>query len=93
MGHLNRIGEGASCNNPGAEYTPEEQEFMLALDRYKRSNQRPFPSWSEVLNVAIALGWRKVAEPTELPRYRSDKRDAKRQKRAIEQAMNNQEQQ
>ncbi len=46
------------------EYTDEEIEFMRAMDFYKRANRRPFPTWSEVLEVLRALGYRKVAEPT-----------------------------
>ena len=40
---------------------------MKAMDQYKRDNRRPFPTWSEVLEVLRALGYRKVAEPTALP--------------------------
>ena len=40
---------------------------MKAMDRYKRENRRPFPTWSEVLEVLRSLGYRKVAEPTDLP--------------------------
>ena len=40
---------------------------MKAMDQYKRDNCRPFPTWSEVLEVLRALGYRKVAEPTVLP--------------------------
>src|SRR5262245_19170786 len=49
------------------DYNDEETEFMKAMDRYKRENRRPFPTWSEVLEVLRSLGYRKVAEPTELP--------------------------
>lgn len=37
---------------------------MKAIDEYKRDFCRPFPTWSEVLEVAKALGYRKVAERT-----------------------------
>ena len=40
---------------------------MKAMDRYKRENRRPFPTWSEVLEVLRSLGYRRVAEPTALP--------------------------
>ena len=46
------------------DYTNDEIEFMRAMDLYKRANRRPFPTWSEVLEVLHALGYRKVAEPT-----------------------------
>jgi hypothetical protein len=49
------------------DYSDEETEFMKAMDRYKRDNRRPFPTWSEVLEVLRAMGYRKVAEPTDLP--------------------------
>ena len=49
------------------DYTDEEAEFMKAMDRYKRENRRPFPTWSEVLEVLHSLGYRRVAEPTSLP--------------------------
>jgi hypothetical protein len=49
------------------DYTDEEIIFMKAMDQYKRDNRRPFPTWSEVLEVLHALGYRKVAEPTALP--------------------------
>src|SRR6478672_296426 len=49
------------------DYTDDESDFMKAMDRYKRENRRPFPTWSEVLEVLRSLGYRKVAEPTDLP--------------------------
>jgi hypothetical protein len=49
------------------DYTDDETEFMKAMDRYKRDNRRPFPTWSEVLEVLRALGYRRVAEATDLP--------------------------
>ena len=49
------------------DYTDEEIAFMKAMDQYKRDNRRPFPTWSEVLEVLLALGYRRVAEPTALP--------------------------
>ena len=49
------------------DYTEEEILFMKSMDQYKRDNRRPFPTWSEVLEVLRALGYRRVAEPTALP--------------------------
>jgi hypothetical protein len=49
------------------DYNDDETDFMKAMDRYKRENRRPFPTWSEVLEVLGSLGYRKVAEPTALP--------------------------
>ncbi|HVP10379.1 MAG TPA: hypothetical protein VMV94_04230 [Phycisphaerae bacterium] len=44
------------------ELTAEQFEFVMAMDEYKRANKRPFPSWTEVLEVVKYLGYRKVAE-------------------------------
>lgn len=49
------------------DYNDEEITFMRAMDAYKRANRRPFPTWSEVLEVLHSLGYRKVAEATALP--------------------------
>src|SRR3989442_1627421 len=49
------------------DYTDDQIEFMKAMDQYKRDNRRPFPTWSEVLEVLTALGYRKTEEPTKLP--------------------------
>ena len=48
------------------DYSEMEIEFMRAMDDYKRRSGRQFPTWSEVLEVLYNLGYRKVAEPTEL---------------------------
>lgn len=40
----------------------EQLEFIKAMDEYKRVNNRPFPSWTEVLDVLLYMGYRKVAE-------------------------------
>jgi hypothetical protein len=38
----------------------EVLEFVQAIDDYKRENNRPFPSWSEVLEIVRLLGYEKV---------------------------------
>lgn len=48
------------------DYSGNEVEFMRAMDDYKRKSGRPFPTWSEVLEVLMSLGYRKVAEPTKM---------------------------
>ena len=48
------------------DYSINEVEFMRAMDQYKRKSGRPFPTWSEVLEVLMSLGYRKVADPTEM---------------------------
>jgi hypothetical protein len=47
----------------GAALTPDQVEFGAAMERYMRRAHRPFPTWHEVLAVAAALGYRKVAQP------------------------------
>ncbi len=66
------------CRGPGKRRTDdrrsaeegqmsdEQFEFLMAIDQYKRQNARPFPTWTEVLEVIKALGYRKVAEPQSL---------------------------
>jgi hypothetical protein len=49
------------------DYSDEEIVFMKAIDLYKRATRRPFPTWSEVLEVLHSLGYRKVAEAAALP--------------------------
>ena len=43
------------------ELSDEQFGFVMAMDEYKRANKRPFPSWTEVLEVIKYLGYRKVA--------------------------------
>lgn len=52
------------------DYTPDEIEFMQALDAYKRASGRMFPTCSEILEVIRSLGYVKLpkenqgADPT-----------------------------
>ena len=45
------------------QMTDEQFDFVMAIDRYKKQNARPFPTWTEVLEVIKALGYRKVNDP------------------------------
>ena len=54
------------------QMSDEQFEFLMAVDEYKRKNQRPFPTWTEVLEVVKALGYRKVAEPESLESFTKD---------------------
>ena len=42
------------------DYSMDEVEFMHAMQDYKKSSGRMFPTWSEVLEVLTALGYRKL---------------------------------
>lgn len=52
----------------------EQFEFLMAIDEYKKKNARPFPTWTEVLEVIKALGYRKVAEPQSLEQFKKEKK-------------------
>ena len=47
------------------EITGELLEFIMAIDDYKRINDRPFPTWSEIFEIIQYLGYRKVADKGE----------------------------
>jgi hypothetical protein len=47
----------------------------MAIDEYKRTNARPFPTWTEVLEVITALGYRKVAEAQPLASFKKDQKE------------------
>lgn len=42
------------------EMTPEQFEFIMAIETYKKVNKRMFPTWTEVLEVITQLGYRKT---------------------------------
>ncbi len=51
------------------DYTPDEIEFMQALDAYKRASGRMFPTCSEILEVVRSLGYVKAetSQATDTP--------------------------
>jgi hypothetical protein len=53
------------------QMSDEQFQFIMAIDEYKRANSRPFPTWTEVLEIIKALGYRKVAEPQPLAEFRA----------------------
>lgn len=54
------------------DYTDDEVEFMNALDRYKRTSGRMFPTCSEVLEVLRGLGYVKQSTPSAAPEAGDD---------------------
>ena len=58
------------------EMTDEQFTFLMAIDCYKKENQRPFPTWTEVLEVIKALGYRLVAEPQSLQSFKKETQPA-----------------
>ncbi|MEZ6098211.1 MAG: hypothetical protein R3E01_04500 [Pirellulaceae bacterium] len=45
------------------DYSNDEIEFMQALDAYKRTSGRMFPTCSEILEVIRDLGYARVNQP------------------------------
>ena len=49
------------------QYTEEELEFMTAMQKFKESSHKQFPSYGEVLKVAVRLGYRRVVIDDDYP--------------------------
>jgi hypothetical protein len=47
-------------HTPEGDFTVAELEFMFAMQEYKKSSCRMFPTWSEVLEVLRSLGYENV---------------------------------
>jgi len=56
------------------QMSDEQFEFLMAIEEYKKKNTRPFPTWTEVLEVIKALGYRKVAEPQSLEKTKKERK-------------------
>ena len=57
-----RKADPPACKNPitsDREYSPEEVEWMEAIQAYKLKTNRKFPTWCEVLAVLKELGYEK----------------------------------
>lgn len=54
-----RLSDFAKAAEEG-EMTPEQFLFIQAIDAFKKANDRPFPTWTEVLEVIRKLGYRKT---------------------------------
>jgi hypothetical protein len=51
-----RLVDPTTCER---DYSSAELEFMNAIQEYKRTSGRMFPTWSEVLEVVRGLGYEK----------------------------------
>ncbi len=40
------------------QYTPDEMEFMNAMQRFKEASGKSFPTHAEVIRIAIGIGYR-----------------------------------
>ena len=54
-----RFVDPATCER---DYSAAEVEFMQAMQIYKQSSGRMFPTWSEVLEVLSSLGYQKPSQ-------------------------------
>lgn len=50
----------------GADLTPAQVAFGQALQAWKLKHRCPFPTYSQVLDVVVALGYRCVAPAVEI---------------------------
>ena len=55
-----RLVDPATCER---DYSAAEMEFMQAIQEYKKTSGRMFPTWSEVLEVVRGLGYEKGGQP------------------------------
>lgn len=46
------------------EMTPDQFEFVMAIETYKKVNKKLFPTWTEVLEVIQQLGYEKTKART-----------------------------
>jgi hypothetical protein len=42
------------------EMNPNQFEFVMAVEAYKKVNKKLFPTWTEILEIVEQLGYRKV---------------------------------
>ncbi|MBX2851436.1 MAG: hypothetical protein KTR15_06800 [Phycisphaeraceae bacterium] len=54
-----RLSDFAKAAEEG-EMNVEQFLFIQAIDAFKRANDKPFPTWTEVLEVIRKLGYRKT---------------------------------
>ena len=57
--------------------TREQFDFIQAVNEYKQVNNRPFPTWTEVLDIVIAMGYRRVAEPQDIRQNQTESSSAR----------------
>jgi hypothetical protein len=50
----------AASVNIGSDYTPDEVEFMFAVEAEQRRLNRKFLAWSEILAILKSLGYSKT---------------------------------
>ncbi|MGB1124091.1 MAG: hypothetical protein ACPG4Q_02705 [Phycisphaeraceae bacterium] len=71
-----RLSDFAKAAEEG-EMNREQFLFIQAIDAFKRANDKPFPTWTEVLEVVRKLGYRKTcAMDIDLPQCEDWSEDA-----------------
>lgn len=53
------------------EMTTEQFMFLMAIDEFKKANEKTFPTWTDVLEIVRLLGYRKTM-PSELNLRRAE---------------------
>jgi hypothetical protein len=48
------------------QYSDDEMEFMNAMQRFKERTGKSFPTYGEVLKVAVTIGYRRLVEDDQL---------------------------
>ena len=66
-----RRGEVRKAAEEG-EISGDLLEFVMAVDEYKRINERPYPTISEIFEIIHYLGYRKVTDKAEHINIRMD---------------------
>jgi hypothetical protein len=46
------------------EMTAEQFEFVQAIEQFKHKTQTPYPTWLNILDLTLKLGYRGIAPPT-----------------------------
>ena len=59
------------------QMSQEQFEFLMAIQEYKSKNAKPFPTWTEVLELIKALGYRKVMDPQPITQPDKDSKGRK----------------
>ncbi len=60
---MNRKPQPLIFEPPLVRTEDEGSDFRRAVDQYKKQYHRPWPCWSEVLEIARAIGLEKPSKP------------------------------
>jgi hypothetical protein len=50
--------------NEDGQFDGDVFEFILAIEKYKQANNKPFPSLREIFDIFLKLGYRKTEQKT-----------------------------